>query len=231
MTENNEHALLLADTNIIHAAQEYTKQMSMPPEAISSVLRTLQAARVLREMVDSQSKADNETKRRLLVHSKNEPIGDALIKSVDSYCLANMFPYSFIAIIEQQIYPLASGLNLKLLADPRIFRGWQIVNKETITVPSEKPGEPNKNYICRITVRAIFANGDTSEGTGVCDIVELSQKRSKTPPTPTNVELKAETRAKRRTALNIIPLAGIIIEDSSEVDSGDAGANTSAEPF
>ena len=216
MTEDNinEHALL-ATENIIKLAQEYTKQMSMPPEATSSVLRALQAAQALRSMVDSQYKSNDDTKRRLIVHAPKESIGDALLKSIDNYCLTNIFPYSFVAIIDQKIYPMALGLNLKLLADPRIFRGWQIVTKETIITEGKEGKEGN--YICRVTKRANFANGEFYESTGICDYRQLIAANTKNPG-PALVEMKAETRAERRAALKALALMGMIIEDSTDVE-------------
>jgi hypothetical protein len=207
MTEENTTEIILVPENIITAAQEYTKQMSMPPEATASVLRTIQAAHALRAMVDSQHALEPATKRRLIASKAG--ITDQLLASIDAYCLANIFPYSFISVIEGQIYPMAQGLNLKLLADPRIFRGWEIVSKEILVIP-------DKNYICRIKAKGIFANGETYEATGVADSVQLLQRNKAT--TPALVELKAETRAKRRAAINALPLMGMIIEDSSDVE-------------
>lgn len=211
MTENNEYALL-ATSGIITAAQEYTKQMAMQPEAISSVLRTLQAYKSLKALVEAQSALDKEAKLRLIQRSKNEPIGDLLLKSIDGYCQANCFPYNFIAVINQNIYPMAQGLNLKLMADPRIFRSYQLVSKEIVVT--------DKNYICRTTKRILFANGESYEETGVCDIVQLMARTSdKNPPTPALVEMKAETRAERRCAIKALPLMGMVLEDSSDVSS------------
>lgn len=205
--------LILAPQSIIAAAQEYTKAMYMPPEATSSVLRTLQAAQALKEMVANQLTLKPETKRQLL--ATKEAVNDQLLASVDEYVTANVFPYSFISIIKGAIYPMAQGLNLKMLADPRILRSIQLVSKEVIT-PTDKEGK-GTNYIVRITKRATFANGETYEATGVADFLEISAKTKGA--TPAIVEMKAETRAERRCAMKALPLMGMIIEDSSDTEN------------
>jgi hypothetical protein len=213
MTEDNiNEQALLATENIIKLAQEYTKQMSMPPEATSSVLRTLQAAQALKAMVQSQLALKPETKRKMLV--TKEPISDQLLASIDEYCMANTFPYSFISIIQGKIYPMAQGLNLKMLADPRILRKMELVSKE-VTTPIDKDGKTT-NYIVRITKRATFANGEQYEATGVADYLEVVAKNKAA--TPAIVEMKAETRAERRCAMKALPLMGMVIEDSADVE-------------
>ena len=217
----NEHALL-ATESIIKLAQQYTQQMSMPPEATSSVLRALQAAQALRDMVANQLALRPETKRKLL--ASKEAINDQLLESIDEYCKANIFPYSFISIIQGKIYPMAQGLNLKMLADPRILRKMELVSKEVIT-PTDKDGKTT-NYIVRITKRATFANGEQYEATGVADYLEVVSRNKSA--TPAIVEMKAETRAERRCAMKALALMGMIIEDSADVE-GDKEQSTTTE--
>ncbi len=205
MAENTDLALL-GSNNVIEAAKQYVQAMSMPAEATSSVLRTMQAAKALKEMVESQLKLKPETKRKMLV--TKEAVGDMLLASIDEYVASNTFPYAYIAIIQGKIYPMALGLNFKMLADPRIFRGWELVSKEVVT--------SEKNYVCRVTKRAIFANGETYEATGVADLIEVMQRNKAA--TPAIVEMKSETRAERRACLKALPLMGMIVEDSSDTE-------------
>lgn len=216
MDNDKQTDITLVPQNIITAAQEYTKAMSMPLEATASVLRTIQAARALQAMVQGQSQLKPETKRKMLV--TKELISDQLLASIDEYCMANTFPYSFISIIQGKIYPMAQGLNLKMLADPRILRKMELLSKEVIT-PADKDGKTT-NYIVRITKRATFANGEQYEATGVADYLEVVSKNKAA--TPAIVEMKAETRSERRCAIKALPLMGMVIEDSADVE-GDKG--------
>jgi len=194
----------------IKAGCDYLKAVNLPEGALPSVIISYQTSLALRKLIREEQNLTAEQRAALVSTREDIVITPFIIGKIDKFVRDFQFPYSTLYLSQDRktgaisINPKAAGWRMKLRADPRIFKSWEIVSVDYQDFPDERA----------VTVHLVahFWNGETHAATGSCS----TKEKGKQDWPISTLKMTAETRAQNRAIRACLGLPFEFAEDIIE---------------
>jgi len=213
--EEAKQALIVPRADI-QSAEGFLKMVNLPEEALPTVIITYQSALALKKLIKEERSLTREQRMALVSMRDDVVISDFIADKIDKFVRENQFPYSSLYLSLDRsgailINPRAIGWRMRLRADPRIFKNWEIRSVETKERPDERV----------VTVQLVghFWTGEQYSAIGSCS----SKERGKENWPTSTLQMTAETRAQNRATRAALGLPFEFAEDVIEFQEQEEG--------